>query len=181
VGAARETVRREGNLSPETVADAAELSLATLYVYFSSKDALLAAAFDAALDEIGKAIEPILTVENLLDRGLEKTTHRLTRTVAKGFFRDGRLVALALARVGDSPEVRDVYNRRNNQQLDLLTKFVRLGILAGRIRSADAGVLARTTVVLLQALQNPLAQSQRSGPVIEEIARALKSLLSVDD
>jgi AcrR family transcriptional regulator len=179
VNAARETVRRDGGLYPESVAECAGLSLATLYSYFSSKEAMLAAAFDAALGEIGRSIEPILHVEYLLENGWDKTARQLVRTIVKGFSHDGRLVRLAIARLGDSSDVLEVYERRSQEQLDHLTRFVRLGVAANQIRAGDPAVLARTTMVLLQSLQNPLALSTRAGPVAEEMARVVRNLLAV--
>ncbi len=180
VKAAREAMRREGTMSPEFVAEVADLSPATLYTYFASKDALLAAAFDAALAEIGDSIAPILSAEYLLEEGWESTARHLVRSVVKGFSHDGRLVRLAVTRIGDSKEVLEVYNRRSKEQLDLITRFIRLGIVAGQMRPADPVVLARTTMLLLQSLQNPLALSTGAGPVVEEMARAVRNLLAAD-
>ncbi len=180
VKAAREAMRREGTMSPEFVAEVADLSPATLYTYFASKDALLAAAFDAALAEIGNSIAPILSAEYLLEEGWESTARHLVRSVVKGFSHDGRLVRLAVTRIGDSKEVLEVYNRRSKEQLDLITRFIRLGIVAGQVRPGDAVVLARTTMLLLQSLQNPLALSAGAGPVVEEMARAVRNLLAAD-
>lgn len=180
VQAAREAMRREGTMSPEFVAEVADLSPATLYTYFASKDVLLAAAFDTALGEIGDSIGPILSAEYLLEEGWDSTARHLVRTVVKGFSHDGRLVRLAVTRIGDSEEVLEVYNRRSKEQLDLITRFIRLGIVAGQVRPGDAGVLARTAMLLLQSLQNPLALSPGAGPVVEEMARAVRNLLAVD-
>jgi AcrR family transcriptional regulator len=180
VMAAREGMRRDGSISPEAVAEIADLSPATLYAYFGSKDVLLAAAFDAALGEIAEAIAPILSIERLLERGWDSTARALVRTVVKGFSHDGRLVRLAISKLGDSPEVLEVYNRRTEEQLEQLRRFIRLGASAGQLRSADASVLARTALLLLQSLQNPLALRPGSGPVVEEMSRAVRDLLAVD-
>ena len=87
------------------------MSPATLYTYFGSKDALLAAAFDTALGDIGEDVARIMTIESLLEHGLESVTSRLVRAVVKHFTRDARLVRLAIARLSDSPEVVEVYKR----------------------------------------------------------------------
>lgn len=178
VAAAREWARRSGTLSPEAVAEVAGFSPATLYSYFGSKDSLLAAAFDAALADIADAVEPILGMERLLEEGWESTSRLLVRTVVRGFSHDGRLVRLALTRLGESEEVLAVYRRRNDEEIEVFTRFIRLGASAGQLRDGDPSVLARTAVLMLQALQNPLALSPGSGPVIEEVSRAMYRLLA---
>jgi AcrR family transcriptional regulator len=179
VAAARESVRRSGILSPESVAEVAGFSPATLYSYFGSKDSLLAAAFDAALADIAETVKPILGMERLLEKGWESTARLLVRAVVRGFSHDGRLVRLALTRLGESEEVLAVYRRRNEEEIEVFTRFIRLGASAGQLRDGDPSVLARTAVLMLQALQNPLALSPGSGPVIEEVSRAMYRLLAL--
>ena len=180
VEATRETVRRHGILLPESVAETANVSPATLYTYFGSKDALLASAFDAALGEIGEEVARALNIETLLEDGLEAVSRKVVRTVVKHFTRDARVVRLAIARVPDSHEVVEVYKRRSDEQLAMISRFVRLGISAGRIRPVDPLVLSRTVMVQLQGLQNPIALQPGSGPVVEEISRMLHHLLAPD-
>ena len=180
VAAARESVRRSGVLSPESVAEVAGFSPATLYSYFGSKDSLLAAAFDAALADIAKAVEPILGMERLLEQGWEPTARALVRAVLRGFSHDGRLVRLALSRLGESEEIQAVYNRRNEEEIALFTRFIRLGAAASQLRQGDPSVLARTAVLMLQALQNPLALGPGSGPVMDEVSRSVFRLLAPD-
>jgi AcrR family transcriptional regulator len=180
IEATRESVRRNGVLLPEVVADTAGVSPATLYTYFGSKDALLASAFDVALGEIGDEIAHVSSVENLLEDGLESVTRRMVRTVVKHFTRDARLVRLAIARLPDSPEVVAVYKRRGDEQLAMIARFVKLGIAAGKIRPADISVLSRTVMVQLQGLQNPIVLHSGAGPVVEEISRVVHHLLAPD-
>ena len=178
VDAARDSVRRNGVLLPEVVAETAGVSPATLYTYFGSKDALLASAFDAALGEIGEEVGRILNIEKLLDDGLESVSRRLVRTVVKHFTRDARLVRLAIARLPESPDVVEVYKRRNDEQLATIGRFVRLGIAAGRLRAGDVSVLARAVMVQLQGLQNPMVLNPNAGPVVDEICRVALALLA---
>ncbi len=173
-------MRRNGVLLPEAVADAAGVSPATLYTYFGSKDALLAAAFSAALGEIGEEVTRILSIEKLLDDGLEQVTRRLVRTVVKHFTQDARVVRLAIARLPDSPEMVEVYKRRGDEQLAMIGRFVRHGMAAGKLRNGDVSVLARAVMVQLQGLQNPLVLQAGSGPVVDEICRVVHDLLAVD-
>jgi AcrR family transcriptional regulator len=175
--ATRESIRRAGGLSPEAVAEAAGVSAATLYAYFGSKDALLAAAFDVALADINQATAAILSVERLLEEGLETTAHSVVRTVAKRFSHDARLVRLAIARLPEAPEIQQVYRRRQDEALQIVSRFIRLGGVAGQIRTGDEAVLARTVLVILQGLQNPLALQPGAGPVVEEIGEMVYRLL----
>jgi AcrR family transcriptional regulator len=178
IDAARDSVRRNGVLLPEAVAETAGVSPATLYTYFGSKDALLASAFNAALGEIGHEVTRILSIERLLEEGLESVTRRLVRTVVKHFTQDARVVRLAIARLPDSPEVVEVYKRRGDEQLAIISRFVRLGIAAGKLRDADVSVLSRAVMVQLQGLQNPIVLHSGSGPVVDEICRVVHDLLA---
>ena len=178
IDAARDSVRRNGVLLPEAVAETAGVSPATLYTYFGSKDALLASAFNAALGEIGHEVSRILSIERLLEEGLESVTRRLVRTVVKHFTQDARVVRLAIARLPDSPEVVEVYKRRGDEQLAIISRFVRLGIAAGKLRDGDVSVLSRAVMVQLQGLQNPIVLHSGSGPVVDEICRVVNDLLA---
>lgn len=180
IDAARDSVRRTGVLLPEAVAENAGVSPATLYTYFGSKDALLAAAFNAALGEIGEEVGRILSIERLLEDGLESVTRRLVRTVVKHFTQDGRVVRLAIARLPDSPEVVEVYKKRGDEQLAMIGRFVKLGIAAGKLRDGEVLVLSRAVMVQLQGLQNPIVLHSGSGPVVDEICRVVFDLLAPD-
>ena len=155
-----------------------QLSPATLYSYFGSKDALLAAAFDAALTDISNVILPLASVESLLEDGWESTARQLVRAVARGFSHDGRLVRLALTRLEESTEIQAVYTAHNQQVMEALARFVRLGATAGQLHNGDPAVLGRTALVLIQSLHNPVALAPGSGPVIDELASALYLLLA---
>lgn len=178
VDAARDSVRRHGVLLPDAVAETAGVSPATLYTYFGSKDALLAAAFDAALGEIGDELSRTLNIERLLEDGLESVTRRLVRTVVKHFTQDARVVRLAIARLPESPEVVEVYKKRGDEQLALIGRFVKLGIAAGKVRDGEVPALSRAVMVQLQGLQNPIVLHSGAGPVVDEICRVVHLLLA---
>jgi AcrR family transcriptional regulator len=178
IDAARYSVRRNGVLLPEAVAETAGVSPATLYTYFGSKNALLAAAFDAALGEIGEEVSRILSIERLLEDGLESVARRLVRTVVKHFIQDGRIVRLAIARLSDSPEVAEVYKRREDEQLAMIGRFVKLGITAGKLRDGEVSILSRAVMVQLQGLQNPIVLHSGAGPIVDEIGRVVHHLLA---
>lgn len=177
ISATRVVVRRTGTVAPEQVAEAAGVSSATLYSYFGSKDLLLAAAFDAALDDINQSTGSILSVERLLENGWENTARALVRSVVRRFTHDARLVRLAVARLPDSQEVRQIYRKRQEEAQSTIQKFIRLGGTAGKLRSGEDDVLAKTMLVLLQGLQNPLVLQPGAGPIVDEIAGAVFRLL----
>lgn len=177
IAATRDVARRTGTVAPELVADAAGVSPATLYSYFGSKDILLAAAFDAALDDINQSTSSILSVERLLESGWENTARALVRSVVRRFSHDARLVRLAVARLPDADEVRQVYRKRQDEAQATIQRFIRLGSAAGKLHTGDDEVLAKATLVLLQGLQNPLVLQPGSGPVVDEITGAVFRLL----
>lgn len=178
ISATREVVRRTGTVAPEQVAEAAGVSSATLYSYFGSKDLLLAAAFDAALDDINQSTASILSVERLLENGWDNTARALVRSVVRRFTHDARLVRLAVARLPDSPEVRQIYRKRQEEAQATIQRFIRLGGTAAKLRSGEDDVLAKTMLVLLQGLQNPLILQPGAGPVVDEIAGSVFRLLA---
>jgi AcrR family transcriptional regulator len=180
VEAARLVMGRTGSLSPEAIAEAARVSPATFYTYFDSKDAMLAAAFDSSLDEMYELVSGSLAIETVLDLGLPIATNTLTREVVSGFSHDARLFRLAIARVPESEELREVYHRQQSRMLELLTRFVRLGIKAGKVRSADPEVLARAMLITLFGFQHPMIQHASAGPVVSELAAMLHRLLVTD-
>ncbi len=177
ISATREVVRRTGTVASEQVAEAAGLSSATLYSYFGSKDLLLAAAFDAALDDINQSTASILSVERLLENGWDNTARALVRSVVRRFTHDARLVRLAVARLPDSPEVRLVYRKRQEEAQATIQRFIRLGTAAGKLIDGEDDVLAKTLLVLLQGLQNPIVLQPGAGPVVDEIASTVFRLL----
>ncbi len=178
ISAAREVVRKTGTVAPDQIAEVAGVSPATLYAYFGSKDALLAAAFDAALAEINQAMDLALTIEGLLEKGWEATARTLVGTVVKRFSHDARLVRLAVGHLPDSDEVRRIYRSRQEEALAIIRQFIRLGGVAGKVRHDDDDILAKTALVLVQSLSNPLALQTSSGPVVDEISNLIFRLFS---
>lgn len=170
-----ETLRTDRDWSPEQVAEVAGLSPATFYVYFASKDQALAAAFDEALGQLEASVFEVLEIETLLELGLGEVLSRAAELAAEGFRRDSRLVRLALARIPDSPEVRNVYRERQRRFLARLERFLGLGQAAGKVRDGDLDLLASATLVLLQAFQNPLAHTDPRLPSL--LAQAWKAMI----
>ena len=80
-----------------------------------------------------------------------------------------------IAEVPTSPS-----NPGYQEEIDLFTRFIRLGSAAAHLRQGEPPVLARTVVLMLQALHNPLALGPGSAPVVEEVSRAVYRLLAPD-
>lgn len=174
----REVVRARGVLSPEAIAEHAGVSPATFYTYFSSKDAVLAASFDAALTSMTADMEEVLSIEGLLDNGLDATIHDLVRRVVRGFAHDARIFRLAISRTPESEAVRHVYRHHEEEILAFLERFLRRGMAAGKLRQTDPEVVAGAMLVTIQGFQNPLLVRSGTSPVTHELAAMLVGLLS---
>lgn len=178
IASTREILRTRGVLSPELIAEHAGVSPATFYTYFSSKDAVLAAAFDATLAAMTFDLDEVLSIEALLEDGLDTTMQALVRRIVRGFSHDARIFRLAISRLPESETIRQVYRHHEELILALLERFIRLGAAAGRIRRGGAtDVMAAVLLVTIQGYQNPLILRPGSGPVTEELAGMLLALL----
>ncbi len=179
VAATRQVIRATGALSPDEVAETAQMSPATFYAYFASKDAALAAAFDLALAEMQRRVEQTATIERLLEDGLDTTVRAVVDTVVEGFRLDARVFRLAAGRLGESELLRAVYRDREAAAMEVLVRFVRLGVAAGKIRD-DPGpdAVAAALLVTLQGFQNPLLhETAGPGGVVDVLSEMVESLL----
>lgn len=148
-------MKKTGSVSPESVTEMADVSTATFYTYFESKDHAVAATFDLSLGRTMSQLAEQLTIERLLDENLESVIHGAVRIVIDSFRADARVYRLALSRLTDSPMMREVYVTREQEILSYLGAFVRRGVAAGRIRDEDPSLLATVMLVTMQGLQNP--------------------------
>jgi AcrR family transcriptional regulator len=176
ISSTREVLRSKGVLSPELIADHAGVSPATFYTYFSSKDAVLAAAFDATLEAMTAELDQALSIEGLLDNGLETTTHTIVRKVIRGFSHDARIFRLAISRLPDSDTIRQVYRHHEESILMVVSRFLKLGQAAGMIRKGDTDAMAAAFLVTIQGYQNPLILRSGSGPLVEELTAMVHAL-----
>ncbi len=179
VAATRTVIRRTGALSPDDVAETAQMSPATFYAYLSSKDVALAAAFDRSLGEMLERVRHTASVERLLEEGLEATVGKMVAEVAEGFRLDARIFRLATGRLGESDLLRAVYRQREADALEMLSRFIRLGAVAGKLRAEpDPDTVARALLVVLQGLQNPLLYDEGAGHgVVALVSEMLTALL----
>lgn len=177
VQAVRTVVRRSGSLSPEAVAAEAGVAPATFYLHFASKDEALAAAFDEVLEDLHTTTAAALTLDQLLDEGLETIVRRLVRGVVKGFRRDAGVVRLAISRLPESETVRAVYRHWTDATLELLTGFVRSGARAGLIDGTDPTTTAAALLISLQGYQNPELLQPGTSAVLDRLAAMILALL----
>jgi AcrR family transcriptional regulator len=171
-------VRKTGVLVPEAVAELAGVSPATLYTYFGSKDAVLAAALEAALDDFGADLETNLDIEKLLEDGLEVLARKLVRAIVKRYTHDARLLRLGVSRLPDSSLILGLYRGRREEHLAIIGRFIKLGQAAGKLDDRNPSPTSRALLVQLHGLTDPMVLIGASGPVIEEIGRQVHDLLA---
>ena len=137
--AAQELIQSEGyhGLRMDAVADAAELSKGTLYLYFENKDALCAAVATRLIDSLIPTVEAALRdAANGLDaiRRLLQSYYEFTREYPHHF-----RFALAWLNVGermdDSTEAFQIYRSRVGHMLSLVTASLERGQNDGSIRA----------------------------------------------
>jgi AcrR family transcriptional regulator len=177
--AARRVMGRTGVLSPEAIAESAGVSPATFYAYFGTKDQMLALALDQAMSEHNQRMWEALAIESLLEQGLAQVLARLLKVAVGDSNEEGMLLRLAASRMVESDAVADVYWQRKDETLELLTKFIRLGVAAGRIRKGRPEILARTLLATIEGLQSPVLAGPDQNKVIAEAVRMLDALLGL--
>jgi AcrR family transcriptional regulator len=150
-------LRTDGSFTAEQVATDAGVSVATIYNRFpDGRDGLLAAAFDQSLERVVGASVETLTVENLLDNGLDRTMCTLVEELADVFTDEALVMRVALARLPESRLLRDIYRRHETIARQANRRFIELGQVANRISDGDADELADLLIVLGQGVNNPL-------------------------
>ena len=178
VDATVDRLRSDGAFTAEQVAADAGVSVATIYNRFpEGRDGLLGAAFDRALDRV-VAAGAVLTVERLLDDGLEATLRAMVDGLVAVFADEVLVMRAGLARLPESRVLRESYRRHEADARSRNHRFVQLGQAAGRIVDGDTDELADVLVVLGQGLNNPvLLGSVRRGRLVGHMTAALVAIL----
>jgi len=176
-------IAKSGSFTAERVAARAGTSPATFYAHFASKDGALVAAFSRVMDELLAMIDRELSLERLLEQGLAAVCRQLVEEGVSFFTEQALVFRVALARVPESRELRDVYREHERAAQARYLRFVELGQAAGCVRRSDPEPLALAFLVLTEGLNNPklLAASHGAGATrasLDELARALEQLLS---
>ncbi len=182
VSATRESIRDEGTFSPARVAERAGVAAATFYAYFSSREDALAAAFEQILEEFHARTVSWLSIEALLEDGLEEVCRTFAWKVVRFYEADHGTFRLALSRLSTDRSIRDVVRRSQSEGLEHIERFLTLGMAAGKVRPGDAAKLGMAMLVLVQGLNNPLLMrpdAEHQGGTIELLADALHQLLAL--
>jgi len=159
-------IAASGSFTAERVALRTGSSPATFYAYFSSKDDALTAAFEVVLERLLSFVEEALTIERLLERGLEAFCQEFVADVLAFFRSESQVFRLALARLPESRSLRDAYRASTASALSRYQRWIELGQAAGKLREQEPAVLARTLMVLTQGLNNPIALATPSDPAL---------------
>ncbi len=177
--ATRCEIAASGSFTAERVANRDGSSLATFYTYFPSKDDALAAAFARALDRLGRWVDAELSIERLLELGLENFCADFVRGCL-GFFADESMIfRLALARLSENRELRAAYRDSEDAVFHLYRHFIGLGQAAGKLRDGDPQTMARAMLVITQGLNNPaILGLDPADPLHPELRDVLVRLLA---
>ena len=172
-------LRANGSFTTEEVAADAGVSLATVYNRFpEGRDGLMAMAFGAVLDRVVE-VTGLLGVERLLEDGLEQIATDLLEGLAAVFEEESLVMRAALAELPGSQSLRHAYRDHEAQALVIITRFIRLGQVAGRIATGDPDELAVAVLVFGQGLNNPtLLGSTKRPQVVARLSALLTSMLS---
>ncbi len=171
-------------LAMQDIADAAELSKATLYLYFESKEAILAEILAEAGDAFVAYVEARIAAE---DSGLE-ALRKLWGSYLSMFGESQEIFVLIGIMSAIDPDVlfdgdrEDTPARRPKQKLrrfiaDVLARGVGDGTLEPQV---DPDRIARTVLVIATAIMDSIARlprEQRDARLIREEMRSVFELL----
>lgn len=138
-----------GKYTMDKIAKKLDISKATLYKYFASKDEIIKAVVQYKIHEI-------ITLEDLLaddkidfsERFFEiiKTASIMLAEISGQFMYDTKI---------KHPELFQKMEEFSNRALDAAEKFYHEGIKAGVLRNIDPKILALTDKMFIQAVSNP--------------------------
>ncbi len=177
LAAAHASIAATGDLSPERVARDAGVSTATFYTHFASKDEAIAAILDVALADVNGRGTQVLTIEHLLDHGLETTIRDALTGGVAGFREQHRVFRLALSRLPHARSIRDVYRRHEQDAHATLRRFLELATAADQIRTGDLDAMTAVLLVTLQGLNNPLLRRPEGEELLDELTRQVTGWL----
>lgn len=178
VASAHASIAASGDLSPEQVAKSAGVATATFYTHFASKDEAIAAVLDLALTDVNGRGTQVLTIEHLLDHGLEPTIRAALTGGVAGFREQHRVFRLALSRLPHDRSIRDVYRHHEQVAHTTLRRFLELATAADRIRDGDLDDMTSVLLVTLQGLNNPLLRRPDGEQLLDELTRQVTGWLS---
>jgi AcrR family transcriptional regulator len=166
--AARETFFEEGfyRATVDSVAERAEVSKGTVYLYFDSKEALLAALLLEGLDTLLQTLEAACPPDEPL--AAEERLQRIGWAYLQFFHHEPQyfrlLVAMSRGRFRDTvtPELYQEVLEASMEGLDYVVKAVEQGVAEGTFACCDArqaaAVLWATLNGILELMDHPLRQ-----------------------
>ena len=161
------------------VAAEAGVSTGTFDTYFEDRHAALAAAFARRLRRLIDVVEAELTIEAVLDDGLQPVLERAVDAVLAEYRRHAATYRAALAQLPSSASLRETYWRAHELSERTLTTFLRRAQAAGRVREqADPRILALTLLVVVQGANNPLLLTDPDDAQTRAIRGELTALLT---
>ncbi|MEM9685230.1 MAG: TetR/AcrR family transcriptional regulator [Pseudomonadota bacterium] len=176
IDAARRVIVRDGprNASMEKIADEANISKGTLYLYFDNKEALVREAAERGHAEMARAVikvtrgatEPLAAVEAYVHAVLQ-------------FCDENEILFRAMDAHPDSagdPAAKAV-DRRINEYVGMLEQIIKNGIKAGVFQKIDARRAAR---ILVEAVRGVVIERlrDRKRPTVEDDTATLMAILT---
>jgi AcrR family transcriptional regulator len=178
VGGIRAQIRESGSFTADQIASRVACSPATFYSHFATKDDALAAAFESVLAEVVELCSTMLTVEKFQSPGVHAAALTFVQAQADLFRRESLLFRMALSRLSAHQGVRHAYRRAEAATLAHLEAVVIEGQHRGIVASGDPRVIAETTLVLGEGLNNPRLLRPAADAIRGEVAAAMVAVLT---
>lgn len=173
VDAARRSIEDDGTVSAEAVARRADASPATYYNHFSSNEAAVAAAFDAAMVDLVAFVAAELDLLAVLDVGLETFLTDWTWRSFDFFRANSAVFGLAKTHLRRNAEIRSTYVASEAEASDHYRRFVRLGQRAGVFRDGDVDAMAEVLMLQSEGWNHPRVLGCAHGsPLHRELVAA---------
>ncbi|MGE0733617.1 MAG: TetR/AcrR family transcriptional regulator [Alphaproteobacteria bacterium] len=177
IDAARRVIVREGfrNASMDKIAEEAKISKGTLYLYFDSKEALVRQAAERGHAEMAKAIANLTTKTTEPVAAIDSYVRAMLR-----FCDENEIVFRAMHTHPDSvgdPNA-NLVNRRIDEYVATLERFIKELIKAGAFRKVNARRLSRIIVEAVRGVViERLREAERDRPTIDDEAKALMEII----
>lgn len=176
IDAARRVIVRDGprDASMEKIADEANISKGTLYLYFDSKEALVREATERGHAEMAKAVITMTKKATEPSAAIEAYVHAVLQ-----FCDENEILFRAMDAHPDSagdPSAKAV-DRRINEYVSMLEQIIKKGIASGVFRKIDARRAARIVVEAARGIVIERLR-ERDRPTVDEDTAALVSIIT---
>ncbi len=177
VQAVLDEICAEGTFSAESVARRAGVSPATYYVYYPSKETALAEAFGEALVLLEHTAIDAMSIELLLEKGLDALCTNIVKTTVDYFRKHQLVFRLALAELPKNKSIRDSFRRSERVVLSHYQRVIEMGQRASIVRKESPETLSAALLMLTQGLNNPLVLKNASDELTGLLASSLYAIL----